>query len=113
MDERKEALDKMFEGREARPDAPTIPDKKFESTVSLASEGETAGRGALLKEGAVYVHAHEPTSFYLKQMARITMPVQNAAILPGTVGRSTRIRLRRGPGKSDAMAARRGDIVRA
>ena len=80
VDERKEALDKMFEGREARPDAPTIPDKKFESTVSLASEGETAGRGALLKEGAVYVHAHEPTSFYLKQMARITMPVQNAAI---------------------------------
>ena len=80
VDERKEALDKMFEGREARPDAPTIPDKKFESTVSLASEGEAGGKGALLKEGALYVHAHEPTSFYLKQMARITVPVRNAAI---------------------------------
>ena len=79
VEERKEALDRMFEGREARPAAPKVPDRKFEEVVSLPQESQRAG-DPLRRQAAVQVHAHDPAGFYLKQMASVTEPVANAAV---------------------------------
>jgi len=84
IEERREALDKMFEGRETRPQAPRIPDKKFEMRVALR-DGQ-ARAGDLVREATILVHAHDPASYSLKQLARVVNPVKNAAIALEQVG---------------------------
>ena len=84
IEERREALDKMFEGRETRPEAPRIPDRKFETRVTLPDERPR--RGDLVRQAIVQVHAHDPSTYYLKQMARVAEPAPKATISVEQVG---------------------------
>ena len=45
-----------------------------------------ARAGDLVREATILVHAHDPASYSLKQLARVVNPVNNAAIALEQVG---------------------------
>jgi len=67
VDERRQALDEMFEGASQRPGAPSIPDRRFQVALGLEVTEETP----LRPEAWVYVRAHDPAAFYLLQRATV------------------------------------------
>ncbi len=61
-----------------RREGPSTPDRRFEVALGLASGGD--GDEALRPEAWVYVHAHAPTTFYLRQRATMREPLHRAVI---------------------------------
>lgn len=87
LEERRQALDQMFKGREQRPHAPELPNRRFQAEVLFAaSDAEGAGQeasaegGRLHREGTLYVYAREPQKFYFKRVWRVEEAFQNATI---------------------------------
>ena len=85
IEDRKQALEKMFEGREKKPEAPTIPNKAFQTEVTFAdkSEGdpaEDAGGQKLPMDGVLFVNSRDPQAFFPKRIWRVKEPMKNVDI---------------------------------
>jgi len=82
LNERRQALDRMFEEAENRPEAPKLPDRRFEASITMSGGGKPGKKTGLrmLQEGKIFVHAHDPTAFYLRQTATLGESVKQAAI---------------------------------
>ncbi|MBI2950777.1 hypothetical protein HYY27_01715 [bacterium] len=87
LEERRQALDQMFKGREQRPHGPELPNKRFQAEVLFAaSDEEGAGKEAgveaskLHREGVLYVYAREPQKVYFKRIWRVEDPLKDATI---------------------------------
>jgi hypothetical protein len=85
LEERRQALDQMFKGREQRPHAPEIPNRRFQAEVLFAAsdeekQGEGVEAGKLRREGTLYVYAREPQKFYFKRVWRVEEPLKDATI---------------------------------
>ena len=87
LEERRQALDQMFKGREQRPHAPELPNKRFQAEVLFAaSDEEGAGKDGgveapgLHREGVLYVYAREPQKVYFKRVWRVEDPLKDATI---------------------------------
>ncbi|MDA0747134.1 MAG: FapA family protein [bacterium] len=85
LEERKEALDRMFKDRQSRPTAPVLVNKRFDVPLTfLAPEGETPQNDdkstQLSMEGELIVYANEPQTFYLKRIWKIRLPLKNVTL---------------------------------
>ena len=83
-DERREALDRMFKGREKRPQAPAIPNKRFQTKVTFAraepeADGQADGQ-PLPGEGELFVYTRDPQAFFLKRTWAIRKPLRNVTL---------------------------------
>ncbi|MFH1569059.1 MAG: FapA family protein, partial [Gemmatimonadota bacterium] len=77
VDERRETLDRIFEGAERRPSAPRVPDRRFEVALGFP---EAEGDAPLRLEGAMFLRAHDPDTPYLKHRAVVLAVLRRAAI---------------------------------
>ncbi len=83
IEEQKQAIDKMFEGREKTPEAPKIPNKAFHTELTFsATETETAQEGGqkLPVDGILFVNSRDPQSFFLKRIWKVKDPLKNVDI---------------------------------
>lgn len=80
--ERREALDRMFEDADNRPPAPKLPDRRFGAAITVPGGAASAGGVGtnLVQEVRVFVRAHDPNAFYLRQTATLRESVRQAAI---------------------------------
>ena len=83
-DERREALDRMFKGREKRPQAPEIPNKRFRTRVTFAraepeADGQADGQ-PLPGEGELFVYTRDPQAVYLKRIWAVRKPLRNVTL---------------------------------
>ena len=76
VEERQAALDEIFKDQEEkRPEAPQIPNKRFEEKVLFPAAGEGQERS-----GVVFVQAHAPQDYYLLKIVEIKAPLHNAVL---------------------------------
>lgn len=77
--ERQEALEKIYKDKDQAGAKAEIPDKRFqEYVVFKQEEGEgTLGKAA---EGLVYVYAHAPGRYFLKQTRRLSEPLSDVTL---------------------------------
>ena len=82
VEERRKAIEEMYRDRGEKPEMPEIPDKCFQEYVSFAAAGGKENHSGLeaVQEGVVFVHAHDPHSFFLRETTRINAPIGNATI---------------------------------
>lgn len=85
VEERKQALDQMFKGQENRPQAPTIPNKQFRIALTFPEEedkesSEDTEGWTLAMDGALFVYARDPQTFYLKQRGTLKEPRKNVVL---------------------------------
>ena len=82
VEERRKAMEEIYRDSEEKPEGPEIPDKRFQEQVTFPDTEKKGGEGGLdmIREGVVYVYAHDPTNFHLQQMTRIREPLQGATI---------------------------------
>ena len=76
VEERQAALDEIFKDQEEkRPEAPQIPNKRFDEKVLFPAAGEGQERS-----GVVFVQAHAPQDYYLLKIVEIKAPLHNAVL---------------------------------
>ena len=83
LEDRQQALDQMFEGRQKRPEAPQVPNRRFQAEVLILGRGDTsavADTVTLPMEGLLCVYARNPQTFYLTVMGKIKEPLRHVAL---------------------------------
>lgn len=80
VEEKREAIEKMFEGQEAKPTGPQVADRKFEIPVTWAPrEGEEEDE--LLEISAVvYLNSSDPQKIVVQNLARPREALTNVSI---------------------------------
>ena len=76
VQEREKALKKIYAGMDSRPEA-SIPDRRFSSVLHFA---QAPGSNSLSKRGQLYVHAHDPDTFYLVESSVVARDIDKTSI---------------------------------